>query len=156
MGVGAPRRRPRGRRLGAGRSVTGSIDAPVPPRTARSALVPLLAYHALIVVGGAILIEGWIHGSGAWMAVGLGILLVGLATVVAVLVWAARLAVDAGRAIPVREVRSPAPAPRGGTICPRCAWSGPGRRVTCPRCGATVVPTFVGTSAAATRDRPGT
>jgi hypothetical protein len=97
----------------------------------RTALGPLLLYHVLIVLGGALTIVAIVRGPSELFVPGIGVLAAGIVTVVAVLIWSGRLAHRAAEA----------PAPRTSAelrprwVCIRCANAGTGHPSVCPRCG---------------------
>lgn len=101
----------------------------------------LLAYHVLILAGGALTIEGILGGSPDLRDFGLAVLGAGIVTVVLVLVGSGRRALAAARAAQRSgALERPVSAVRSWT-CPRCAARGTGPTVTCPRCGALVAGT---------------
>lgn len=113
-----------------GAGVPGTSHGPVRPWALRRVIGPLLAYHALVLAGGFLLVLGVVQGSTLERDVGAGVLAAGVATAVAVLAWSARLA----RA--PRSAGSVGPVPR---VCPRCGRTGPDGRTVCDRCGAPLV-----------------
>jgi hypothetical protein len=93
-----------------------------------------VAYHLLVLVGGFLLVDGFLRGSTAEQDLGVGILIVGVATALAVLVWTATLARTRSSALPAPL----APTARS-RICPRCGRSGQEGRTVCLQCGSALV-----------------
>lgn len=100
------------------------------PWAMRRAIGPLLAYHALVLAGGFLLVIGVVQRSTMERDVGAAVLAAGVATAVAVLVWSARLARSPG------STGAVGPVPR---VCPRCGRQGTEGRTVCDRCGAPLV-----------------
>jgi hypothetical protein len=107
---------------------------PARPWRFRRSLGPLIAYHALVIVGGLLLIDGAYRGSTAERDVGAAVLIVGVATALAVLVWSARLARAPG---PSRPDAHPSSPPE--RTCPRCGRRDREGRTVCVQCGAALV-----------------
>jgi len=109
------------------------------PRTLlRKVAGPLVAYHALILIGAFLVIAG--GGWGPWRAVGAGLVGVGIALEVAILAWTAALTRSAA-AEPTTMGRSLAHPSRGGArrVCVACGREGVEGIATCPQCGKAVV-----------------
>ncbi len=100
-------------------------------------LLPLLAYHAFILVGAAVLLIGVIRGSIPLTVGGVILVAVGIAIQTLVLRWSAALTAEAAR----RGASAPAPSSpadprtRAEWLCIACAWKGSGAVRYCPRCG---------------------
>jgi hypothetical protein len=111
------------------------VDAGRPrPWRFRRTLGPLIAYHALVIVGGLLMIDGVYRGSTVERDVGAAVLGVGVATALAVLVWTARLARAPG---PSRPGAGPSSPPE--RTCPRCGRPEREGRTVCVQCGAALV-----------------
>ena len=91
-------------------------------------LLPLLAYHAFILVGAAVLLIGVIRGSIPLTVGGVILVAVGIAIQTLVLRWSAALTAEAAR----RGASAPAPSSpadprtRAEWLCIACAWKGSG------------------------------
>jgi hypothetical protein len=101
------------------------------PWNLRRALGPLLAYHVLVVLGGFLLLDGVLQGSALERVIGVAMLVAGVVTAIAVVIWTATLAQASG---PSR--RGDGPPPRK---CPRCGRAGRDGWTVCDRCGAPLV-----------------
>jgi hypothetical protein len=101
-------------------------------------LGPLVAYHVLIVGGGAVFLAGVVWSSPLWIGCGLAVLILGIAIHLWVLYSTAKR-VPQGPAVLPRS--SGAGATRGGPaapsvrMCPTCGFRGELDRPNCPRCG---------------------
>lgn len=94
---------------------------------------PLLTYHALLLVGAAVLVLGFGRAQVAWEAAGAILIALGIAVEGAILVWTARLTRASTSAPDGRG--GPHPTRVGESLCPRCGNVGPTVGVVCPRCG---------------------
>jgi len=115
----------------AGRAKDGRSASVGSPLRFRTALGPLLLYHILIVVGGALTIVAVVRGPPELLVPGVGILAAGIGTVIAVLIWSGRLA----RRAADEQAHGPSSERRPRWVCVRCANSGVGYPAVCPRCG---------------------
>lgn len=95
---------------------------------------PLLAYHAVILVGAFALVYGVERSVPDLVPLGIALIVLGIAIALALLVWAARSTLDAPG--PVWD-RPPPAAPSGPPrqyLCPSCGWKGSSAGYLCPRC----------------------
>jgi hypothetical protein len=108
------------------------------PSVLRRYLGPLLAYHVLIIGGGAGLVAGIAWGSTFWAAVGLSALIAGVGIHLLVLYSTAkRVTQEAQRPTNSAENRESAArfAPGVRRLCPSCGFRGETADRACPRCG---------------------
>lgn len=109
----------------------------------RKLLGPLLANHALILIGAFFLVSGLHRGLATWESIGVALASAGIAIEVAVLAWAAALIRDRARRAmtPGADGRVAASNPRR-VLCLSCGWAGLLRLpALCPRCGRPTVRT---------------
>lgn len=106
----------------------------------RTIVGPLLAYHILILVGALFVVAGIRQDNLSWEWVGVFLVIAGVATMIAVLWWAASLARRNWTALgpPSRELPEPNTTERR-SVCGSCGWMGISRTPTCPRCRKPVV-----------------
>ena len=136
---------------GGSRSVVSEVPvAPVRRPTPKSPrpspvgryLGPLVAYHVLIVSGGAVFLVGAVWRSAWWTGFGLAVLIGGIA----IHVW---VLYSTAKRVPQGPVLSPRPS-AGGTaragpvahsvwMCPTCGFRGELDLPNCPRCGKFLV-----------------
>lgn len=108
----------------------------------RLAAPPLLAYHALILVGAYVVVRGDTSGSLLLLGIGLAMVVAGILTELAVLAWSAGLTRHSAAlpsARPTREVEPGRSGPAARRICWSCGWSGDGPGTICPRCARPLV-----------------
>ena len=128
-------------RVTLGKAVSGTVPDPValPERAPRSdafgpfrrVAVPLLVNHALIPVGGLLLVVGATTGGASTRDLGAATLGAGLAIEAGVVAWSMRLTRRAASRRPT--VGSPSDDSVRG--CASCGWRGSRPRYVCPRCG---------------------
>lgn len=113
---------------------------PRPPlKGSGQVLLRLLAYHVLVIAGGALLVVGVADGYPALRDFGIGVLVAGLATLLGVLAWTASLAWGAARqAATGLPPNAPRPPAIRTWICPRCTARAKVGGPICRRCGATM------------------
>ena len=113
-----------------------------PTAILRKALGPLLAYHILILGGAFFVAWGVSVGSRANLAIGVALIVAGIAVEVAVLVWSAGLTKQSARMAtgpwPVDRPASVRPMV-GPRFCTGCGWFDSADRSICPRCGRPLV-----------------
>lgn len=108
---------------------------PRPALRFRSAVGPLLLYHVLILLGGAMILVAVLHGPPALLVPGVVILIAGVSTVVAVLAWTARLAREAALA----HGATASSGDRARWVCTRCAYASSRVGAICPKCGGWLI-----------------
>ncbi len=99
----------------------------------RTVGVPLLAYHALILAGAAVLVAGFVRRAPFWEAMGALLIVLGIGVEAAILAWSARLT----RRATVARAAPDAARTGGGTegFCLRCGYVGSAGPTVCRRCG---------------------
>jgi len=111
----------------------------IPSAIMRKVSAPLLAYHALILLGAALLIWGAEGGDATRVTVGAILVGAGIAVELAVLGWSASLA----RSPPSSETRPrdavADPAELGRWICVGCGQKATQRGAICSRCGRSMI-----------------
>jgi len=115
------------------------VDARPRSFVSRRLWAALLAYHALVVGGGALAVLGWVRAETPWVFGGLALLALGIGIQVAVLGWSTRIIRRAARGPPVSPpaaaVEASSARRRGSGFCPSCGWKGILETSNCPRCG---------------------
>jgi hypothetical protein len=110
--------------------------------TARRALGPLFAYHAIIIVGAIVLLLGIARSEALWVDTGSVVVAAGIAVYLAVVAWTIQLARRSARPTGNSSASTPQsvlPDPRGRSLCPSCGWKGDRESGICPRCGKLLV-----------------
>lgn len=98
---------------------------------------PLLAYHALILVGAYVIVRGDTAGSLPLLYSGLAMVAAGIATEAAILAWSARLTLRSAAASVADRTRAGPAGTRASNshrFCTGCGWSGAITQGLCPRC----------------------
>ncbi len=98
---------------------------------------PLLAYHALILVGAYVIVRGDTAGSLPLLYTGLAMVAAGIATEAAILAWSARLTLRSAASSGADRMRAGAVGTRASAshrFCMVCGWSGAVTQGLCPRC----------------------
>ncbi|MGA8275523.1 MAG: hypothetical protein WB789_07335 [Thermoplasmata archaeon] len=112
------------------------------PRTTRSLLGTLLAYHVLLLAGVGALVFGFARNWPFWTYVGFGLIIAGIALQQFVLHWSADLAIHGTPFAPGLsgpDAQSSASDPGGRWLCAACGWRGVRGAGSCPRCGKFLV-----------------
>jgi hypothetical protein len=120
-----------------------NVPASGPTSVLRRVGGPLVLYHALILLGAAVLIHGLFAGTMAWEWAGAGLVVAGIGVEVGILLWSAGLSRQAGRSGADLPARSAGPESVSGEwwLCVSCGRLGPFARASiCPRCGHTLIP----------------
>ena len=118
------------------RERTPPRPAPIPGATFWS----LVLYHALVLVGGALVVLGALGKGLAWIAIGTPLFVAGVALQLAIVRWSVR---KARWAAANRAVLRPGPrsTPRSTyRLCPACGWTGERPGPLCQRCSRVTVP----------------
>jgi hypothetical protein len=103
---------------------------------------PLLAYHVLIIGGGATFLAGIAWSAALWSVSGLAVLIAGLVLHVLVLYSTAK---RAGQGLPGSSLSLGnqdlihGPSPAVPSLCPTCGLRADTAARTCPRCGKFLV-----------------
>jgi hypothetical protein len=105
----------------------------------RRALGPLLAYHALILLGAYLVVAGSAGSMPDWIPVGLGLIGAGIVVAIGVLAWASLLTRRAGRRGHAAPGSSPSTVRETRWLCWACGWHSESPEGTCPRCGKPMV-----------------
>jgi hypothetical protein len=110
----------------------GTTSRPGPAGSRGAIFAALVLYHALILAGALLLIEGTLRGPTTWVYAGTFLFVVGVLIQAWVLVWAFRAARSGA---PIWS-RAPGPggAPAPQFLCPTCGLKGPLQGRVCPRC----------------------
>jgi hypothetical protein len=104
-------------------------------RLLRRALGPLAAYHVMILVGAALIVEGRLHGSPTWFDLGVALAVAGIVLELLILGWTYRLAASAAARSMPRVDAAPREPSVPTRLCVSCAWHGRWAGACCPRCG---------------------
>ncbi len=105
---------------------------------------PLLAYHVLIIAGGATFLAGIAWSAALWSVAGLAVLMAGLVLHVLVLYSTAK---RAGQGLPSSSASLgnqhlvQGASPEVPSLCPACGLRADTAARTCPRCGKFLVRT---------------
>jgi hypothetical protein len=106
----------------------------------RSAVLGLLAYHAVVIAGALLAIRGILVGDLRTEYLGYVLIAAGVAIQVALIVWSVRLARQAAATDRSRSAFLGGPAtPERPQFCSFCAWRGRRDMGLCPRCGRPLI-----------------
>lgn len=129
-------------------ALTVVTDAPTdgtptgPSRLMRRVTGPLLAYHALILLGAFVLVWGAAYGSRSEVVIGSVLIGAGIALELAIVAWTASLTRDAARSRGTSGTLAGAPAVPGSFdrwLCTGCGRRAEQKLGICPRCGRSMI-----------------